>query len=100
MEEKLTNEDKNNNGIPDWYEERLDDQETFLDGPLGRAYSSEEKIAEKIPNYKEYKWYRNPVQEDHLPTGYFYTLGEKIENAIESNPDEFIETMKDLDEEA
>ena len=98
MEEKLTNEDKNNNGIPDWYEERLDDQETFLTGPLGRAYSSEEKIAEKIPNYKDYKWYKNPVQEDHLPTGYFYTLGEKIENAIESNPTQAQEEIKDLAE--
>ena len=87
MEETLTNDiDKNNNGIPDWAEERVDDQETFPEGDLGHAYTSEEKIAAKIPNYRDYKWYKNPAVEGHPNTGYFYTLGEKIENAIESNP--------------
>lgn len=89
MDEKLTNtEDLNNNGIPDWFESMVDDQTSFPEGDLGHAYTSEDKIAAKIPNYKEYKWYQNPGTE------YFYTLGEKVENKIESGeitPDELPE---------
>ena len=86
MDEKLTNsqQDLNKNGIPDWYESRVDDQTSFPEGDLGRAYTSEEKIAAKIPNYKEYKWYQNPAMDGHPGTEYFYTLGEKLENKIES----------------
>ena len=95
MEEKLTNEiDVNQNGIPDWFESREDDQTSFPEGDLGHAYTSEEKIAAKIPNYKDYKWYQNPAVEGHPGTEYFYTLGEKIENKIESGeitPDELPE---------
>ena len=76
--------DLNKNGIPDWYESRVDDQTTFPEGDLGHAYTSEEKIAAKIPNYKEYKWYQNPAMDGHPGTEYFYTLGEKLENKIES----------------
>lgn len=106
MDEKLTNNanniDKNNNGIPDWYESRVDDQTTFPEGDLGHAYTSEEKIAAKIPNYKEYKWYQNPAMDGHPGTGYFYTLGEKLENKIESGeitPEELPEGS-DIQEEA
>ncbi len=95
MDEKLTNaEDLNNNGIPDWFESRVDDQTSFPEGDLGHAYTSEDKIAAKIPNYKEYKWYQNPAVEGHPGTEYFYTLGEKVENKIESGeitPDELPE---------
>lgn len=95
MEEKLTNDiDANQNGIPDWFESREDDQTSFPEGDLGHAYTSEEKIAAKIPNYKDYKWYQNPAVEGHPDTAYFYTLGEKIENKIESGeitPDELPE---------
>jgi hypothetical protein len=95
MEEKLTNDiDENQNGIPDWFESREDDQTSFPEGDLGHAYTSEEKIAAKIPNYKEYKWYQNPAVEGHPDTAYFYTLGEKVENKIESGeitPDELPE---------
>ena len=80
----MENEDKNKNGISDWYESRVDDQTTFPEGDLGHAYTSEEKIAAKIPNYKEYKWYQNPAMDGHPGTEYFYTLGEKLENKIES----------------
>ena len=80
----MENEDKNKNGIPDWYESREDDQTSFPEGDLGHAYTSEEKIAAKIPNYKEYKWYQNPAIDGHPGTEYFYTLGEKLENKIES----------------
>lgn len=79
----MENEDKNKNG-KDWYESRVDDQTTFPEGDLGHAYTSEEKIAAKIPNYKEYKWYQNPAMDGHPGTEYFYTLGEKLENKIES----------------
>lgn len=92
MAEKLTNtEDLNNNGIPDWFESRVDDQTSFPEGDLGHAYTSEDKIAAKIPNYKEYKWYQNPAMDGHPGTEYFYTLGEKVENKIENGeitPDE------------
>jgi len=95
MEEKLTsNIDENQNGIPDWFESREDDQTSFPEGDLGHAYTSEEKIAAKIPNYKDYKWYQNPAVEGHPDTAYFYTLGEKVENKIESGeitPDELPE---------
>ena len=80
----MENIDKNNNGTPDWYESRVDDQTTFPEGDLGHAYTSEEKIAAKIPNYKEYKWYQNPAMDGHPGTEYFYTLGEKLESKIES----------------
>lgn len=80
----MENEDKNKNGVADWYESRVDDQTTFPEGDLGHAYTSEEKIAAKIPNYKEYKWYQNPAMDGHPGTEYFYTLGEKLENKIES----------------
>ena len=80
----MENEDKNSNGVQDWYESRVDDQTTFPEGNLGHAYTSEEKIAAKIPNYKEYKWYQNPAMDGHPGTEYFYTLGEKLENKIES----------------
>ena len=66
------------------YESRVDDQTSFPEGDLGHAYTSEEKIAAKIPNYKEYKWYQNPAIDGHPGTEYFYTLGEKLENKIES----------------
>lgn len=95
MDEKLTNtEDLNNNGIPDWFESRVDDQTSFPEGDLGHAYTSEDKIASKIPNYREYKWYQNPAMDGHPGTEYFYTLGEKVENKIESGeitPDELPE---------
>lgn len=98
----MENEDKNKNGVADWYESRVDDQTTFPEGDLGHAYTSEEKIAAKIPNYKEYKWYQNPAMDGHPGTEYFYTLGEKLENKIESSeitPEELPEGS-DIQEEA
>ena len=100
MDEKLTNNtnstDLNKNGIPDWYESRVDDQTTFPEGALGHAYTSEEKIAAKIPNYKEYKWYQNPVMDGHPGTEYFYTLGEKLEKTIETNPKKAKQTLNKI----
>lgn len=104
MDEKLTNNnnltnnniDLNNNGVADWYEVKVDDNDTFPEGDLGHAYTSEEKIAAKIPNYKDYKWYQNPVMDGHLGTRYFYTLGEKVEKAIENNPKEVKQTLNEI----
>ena len=98
MDEKLTNieEDKNQNGIPDWYEEREDNQTSFPEGDLGHAYTSEEKLAAKIPNYKDYKWYKNPAQDGHESTSYFYTLGEKVEDLVENNPQESKEMLEQI----
>lgn len=85
MDNNLNNNvDLNNNITSNWYEIRDDDQTSFPEGDLGHAYTSEEKIAAKIPNYKEYKWYQNPAIDGHPGTEYFYTLGEKLENKIES----------------
>ena len=105
MEEMLTNSqninntndnDLNNNGVPDWYEVKVDDNDTFPEGDLGHAYTSEEKIAAKIPNYKDYKWYQNPVMDGHIGTRYFYTLGEKVEKTIENNPKEVKQTLNEI----
>ena len=84
MEEMLqmqTMQDKNNNGIPDQFEyQESPDLVDFK--PQGNAfdnaYTSEEAIAENIPDYKSYQWYKDPNE------GYFYSLGEKLENKIES----------------
>ena len=105
MDEKLTNSqninntndnDLNNNGVAGWYEVKVDDNDTFPEGDLGHAYTSEEKIAAKIPNYKDYKWYQNPVMDGHLGTRYFYTLGEKIEKIIENNPKDAKQTLNEI----
>ena len=105
MDEKLTNNnnlnnnnniDLNNNGVPDWYEVKVDDNDTFPEGDLGHAYTSEEKIAAKIPNYKDYKWYQNPVMDGHIGTRYFYTLGEKVEKSIENNPEETKQALNEI----
>ena len=92
----MENEDLNKNGIPDWYEIREDDQTSFPEGDLGHAYTSEEKIATKIPNYKEYKWYQNPAMDGHPGTEYFYTLGEKLEKTIETNPKKVKQTLNKI----
>ena len=79
MEELM--QDKNNNGVPDQFEyQESSDLADFK--PQGNAfdnaYTSEEQIAKSIPDYKSYQWYREPNE------GYFYSLGEKLENKIES----------------
>ena len=98
--------DTNNDGLvsPEErfaFETRTDDQETFPEGPMGMAYRSEESIAKNIPNYKQYKWYQSPMEEGHEGTEYFYTLGEKIEDFIEQNPEEAADVLEgDLKKEA
>ena len=96
MNNNNNNIDLNNNGVPDWYEVKVDDNDTFPEGDLGHAYTSEEKIAAKIPNYKEYKWYQNPAMDGHPGTEYFYTLGEKLEKTIETNPKKAKQTLNKI----
>ena len=79
MEELM--QDKNNNGIPDQFE--YQDSLDLVDfKPQGNAfdyaYENEDQIAENIPDYKNYQWYKEPNE------GYFYSLGQKLENKIES----------------
>lgn len=89
MEELM--QDKNNNGIPDLFEfQETSDLVDFK--PQGNAfdyaYDNEEQIAKNIPDYKNYQWYKEPNE------GYFYSLGQKLEDKIESGditPDELPE---------
>lgn len=93
MEELMqdNNADLNNNGIPDKFEyQESSDLANFK--PQGNAfdnaYTSEEQIAKNIPDYKSYQWFREPNE------GYFYSLGQKLENKVESGeitPDELPE---------
>ena len=63
-------QDKNNNNIPDWMEDREDDAEFTPQGnAFDLAYENEEQIANNIPDYQNYKWYRSPSE------GYFYSKG-------------------------
>ena len=75
------NIDLNNNGVPDKFEyQDAVDLSNFQ--PQGNAfddaYTSEEQIAKRIPDYKSYQWFREPNE------GYFYSYGQKLENKIES----------------
>lgn len=83
MENKngMNSTDLNNNGIPDQFEyQESSDLVDFK--PQGNAfdyaYENEDQIAENIPDYKNYQWYKEPNE------GYFYSLGEKLEDKIES----------------
>lgn len=103
MDEELfwgAQQDVNNNGVPDSFEftEQEDTTEFTPQGnAFDNAYMSEEAIAKDIPDYKKYKWYKQPDE------GYFYSTGEKIEEAIEeaieSNPEEAKEALNEIAEE-
>ena len=86
-------QDNNKNGIPDQfdYTEQADvDTFTPQGNAFDNAYENEEQIAQNIPDYKNYKWYKQPEE------GYFYSMGEKIEDLIEQNPEESIDAMKQI----
>ena len=77
----MINQDLTNNGIPDQFE--YQDSLDLVDfKPQGNAfdyaYENEDQIAENIPDYKNYQWYKEPNE------GYFYSLGEMLEDKIES----------------
>ena len=85
MQDKENNIDLNNNGIPDKFEyQEASDLVDFK--PQGNAfdnaYENEEQIKSAIPNYREYQWYKEPNE------GYFYSLCQRIEDLVESNPEE------------
>lgn len=94
--ENITNnEDLNNNGIPDWAEsfDRKSANRPLPEGEdnnFAYEYDNEESIKQYIPNFREYKWYQQP------DTKKYYSYGEKIEDLIEQNPEESIETMKQI----
>lgn len=91
MEEIM--QDNNKNGIPDKFEyQETSDLVDFK--PQGNvfdyAYENEDQIAKNIPDYKNYQWYKEPNE------GYFYSLGQKVEDLIEQHPEESIETMEQI----
>lgn len=94
MEELMQdNKDLNNNGIPDKFEyQEANDIADFK--PQGNAfdnaYESEEQIAKNIPDYKSYQWYKEPNE------GYFYSLGQKVEDLVESNPEKSKEMLEQI----
>lgn len=91
MEEIM--QDNNKNGIPDQFEyQESSDLVDFK--PQGNAfddaYESEDQIAAAIPDYKHYQWYKEPNE------GYFFSLGQKIEDLIEQHPEESTEAIEQL----
>lgn len=93
MQDKENNIDLNNNGIPDKFEyQEASDLVDFK--PQGNAfdnaYENEEQIKSAIPNYREYQWYKE------LNEGYFYSLGQRIKDLIESNPEESKEMLEQI----
>ena len=93
MQDKENNIDLNNNGIPDKFEyQEASDLVDFK--PQGNAfdnaYENEEQIKSAIPNYREYQWYKEPNE------GYFYSLCQRIEDLVESNPEESKEMLEQI----
>lgn len=87
------NTDLNNNGIPDKFEyQEANDITDFK--PQGNAfdnaYENEEQIKSAIPNYRDYQWYKEPNE------GYFFSLGQKVEDLVESNPEKSKEMLKQI----
>ena len=78
------NDEVNNEAIQNWFSVKDREAEGIKmpsgeDNNFAYDYDDEEAIKQYIPNYKDYKWYQQPT------TGKFYSLGEKLENAIETN---------------
>lgn len=95
MQDKMqdNNIDLNNNGIPDKFEyQESNDLVDFK--PQGNAfdlaYENEDQIAKNIPDYKNYQWYKEPNE------GYFYSLGQKVEDLVESNPEKSKEMLEQI----
>lgn len=93
MQDKENNIDLNNNGIPDKFEyQEASDLVDFKSqgNAFDNAYENEEQIKSAIPNYREYQWYKEPNE------GYFYSLGQRIKDLIESNPEESKEMLEQI----
>lgn len=99
MNDILNSSDLNNNGIPDWAEsfDRKSANRPLPEGEdnnFAYEYESEDAIKQYIPNFREYKWYQQP------DTKMFYSYGEKLENAIETNNAEDVENIIESNPEA
>ena len=93
------NDEVNNEAIQNWFSVKDREAEGIKmpsgeDNNFAYDYDDEEAIKQYIPNYKDYKWYQQPT------TGKFYSLGEKLENAIESNNAEDVENIVESNPEA
>lgn len=89
MDEELT---QNIQNTQNWYTVRDREAEGLTmpedeDNNFAYEYDSEDSIKQYIPDYKNYKWYQQPN------TGAFYSLGEQLENAINTNDSEGIENI-------
>lgn len=92
-ENGMNNIDLNNNGIPDKfeYQESLDITDFKPQGnAFDNAYENEEQISAAIPNYRDYQWYKEPNE------GYFFSLGQKVEDLVESNPEKSKEMLEQI----
>lgn len=90
-----SNEDLNNNGIPDWAElfDRKSANKPLPEGEdndFAYEYDNEESIKQYIPNFREYKWYQQP------DTKKYYSYGQKIEDLVESNPEKSKEMLEQI----
>lgn len=95
----LYNDEVSNEAIQNWFSVKDREAEGIKmpsgeDNNFAYDYDDEEAIKQYIPNYKDYKWYQQPT------TGKFYSLGEKLENAIESNNAEDVENIVESNPEA
>ena len=93
------NDEVNNEAIQNWFSVKDREAEGIKmpsgeDNNFAYDYDDEEAIKQYIPNYKDYKWYQQPT------TGKFYSLGEKLENAIETNNAEDVENIIESNPEA
>lgn len=93
------NDEVNNEAIQNWFSVKDREAEGIKmpsgeDNNFAYDYDDEEAIKQYIPNYKDYKWYQQPT------TGKFYSLGEKLENAIETNNAEDVENIVESNPEA
>lgn len=93
LQDKNNNMDLNNNGIPDKfeYQEAIDITDFKPQGnAFDNAYENEEQISAAIPDYKRYQWYKEPNE------GYFFSLGQKVEDLVESNPEKSKEMLEQI----
>ena len=93
------NDEVNNEAMQNWFSVKDREAEGIKmpsgeDNNFAYDYDDEEAIKQYIPNYKDYKWYQQPT------TGKFYSLGEKLENAIETNNAEDVENIVESNPEA
>lgn len=87
-----SNEDLNNNGIPDWAEsfDRKAANKPLPEGEdndFAYEYDDEDSIKQYIPNFRDFKWFQNPN------TGKYFSYGEKLSEAVEKGDAEKVENI-------